>query len=1676
MANKNRDVELVVRAKNEASKTISSVADALELLNKANEDVARSAGKTSGFVEKLGAELNRLNAESKGLEALSKISGNMDRATSAIARMEKGLADSNAEFSRLGQETERTAANIKKLESSLNSAKAAFDRETKAAAEAKAEQSKINAQVRQAESAYNRLAARVTAAKAPNEQLALSYIDQENALQSLLARQRAAASGYTEQKTKVAAAAESLKEYQAQIKAAGQNQRDLRQSTEQIAGSIERQSKAINQAKADLAGITSTATTVATALGGVAVSSDKITAASLNTAKGIEQVNKALQAQKALAGGSAGGGAGVQASAQLQAARALRSAREEYTRTAAEATRLGQAVATAASPTAELRQQFLLAQAAAAQARTAYEAQAASLNRLRGITQGTVGAFLQRTAQTRAASAADQQANNSARSLASTLAALARALFGIQGAARQSASSMTGLKNSFSAFYGESRQALSFFQRLRGELLGLSTQFIGFYAAVQNIGGVVRAFQTIEAAQNRLGAVFKQDGGRIAQELKFLEGTAARLGIEFGVLSDEYAKFAIAADAANFSNESTRKIFLSVAEAARVNKLSLENTQGVFLALQQIISKGKVSSEELRRQLGDRLPGAFNIFADAIGMTTAELDKALQQGEVFATQDTLLKFADQLTERFGGQLPKALQSVTTEIGKFQNNLFQAQAQVANGGFIDALKRALQELNKFFQSQEGVAFFTKLGAALGKMVDLLTVVVKNFDLLGKAIQIVIAYKVAQVITQAAGAMTAFATQTRLAGTSMITFRGNALATVGAVNGLTNGLRAAGFAGFANSLRGLVAGFVGAARGAAALRVGFTVLAGGARLLMGALGGPIGLLITLGTIIATEVFANWATDVDTATEALSEHERIMRAVAEAYGDVNAKIDDAGAKLKGVSLAQANANVLALRGSFQKLTEEVQNVDTALVKSVSFGRAGGKTTFLTGEEAAIKSLFKEFQSGTITVDELKKRFDDLSKTIKTVRGAEVAQEFGTLIDKLVQGKLSIEDASRLAKELGSSLEGISGPAGEAAKRIEEASKATAETVDPFAKAKEATKTYTEALDELKSKLPGFKEEMDKLKDIAAIDEAFRKVAASAQTLSQVLGAANFAESAKLLAGVTGTSGFSGKASSLIKQFEGFRSTPYYDVNAFRAGFGSDTVTLADGSIQKVVQGMRVSVEDANRDLARRIGEFAATVQGQLGAERFGQLNQDQQAALTSIAYNYGSLPERLVAAIKSGNTQSITETIRSLASDNGGVNAKRRNLEADVFASGGRGLDDAVITENLKAQTTELEKQADLKKKAAEEQAKAREGFTQQIADNQFELSNLQESARQQFINNQLRQQELKYKEAGLTLTEQEKQKITETAGALFDKQNKEKMAGEEKQRIEQAVNQLIEQRKELLEQIAFAESQGDTTKAAELKLKLEETNTELQTAITNAQQFWANMGGAEADLAKLKLDGVKNSLVEVKKGFIDAKQVNDIFINGLSNAFSSVAESIAGVISGTLTLKEGLKSIGQAFLKFAADFLLQIGQMIVKQALLNALTGAGGGGGIGGFLSGLFHRGGVVGAGGGQTRLANPAWFNYAPRLHEGGVPGLKRNEVPAILKENEEVLTENDPRNVLNGGLSGGLSGGGGQPNVKIVNTFDAASYLEEAINSPAGERAVLNYIKANSGAVKAVLS
>lgn len=313
-----------------------------------------------------------------------------------------------------------------------------------------------------------------------------------------------------------------------------------------------------------------------------------------------------------------------------------------------------------------------------------------------------------------------------------------------------------------------------------------------------------------------------------------------------------------------------------------------------------------------------------------------------------------------------------------------------------------------------------------------------------------------------------------------------------------------------------------------------------------------------------------------------------------------------------------------------------------------------------------------------------------------------------------------------------------------------------------------------------------------------------------------------------------------------------------------------------------------------------------------------------------------------------------------------------------------------------------------------------------------------------------------------ERGIKLNEENLRTYTEILQHNWDIEDSKRR----QQALEQTMSTLEQQRAELQRQILFAQETGDLSKAAQLQGQLNGVNAALLTAIDNMIAFWQATGGPGAAAAILALEGKKDAVTDIgRRALITGKQFNDAFASTATSALDKFAQSVG----------EGqnvLKSLAQAFLQFAADFLRQIAQMIIQQLIFNAISAGGGGGGQGG-VGGMFarffgskHTGGLVGHGGG-FRAVNPAVFANAQRYHSGGLVG---NEVPIIAKRNEEVLTEDDPRHRFNGGM------GGGNVTLKNVNVLDPGDVMAAGLETEAGERSFFNFVTRNAAAIRGAIA
>lgn len=199
------------------------------------------------------------------------------------------------------------------------------------------------------------------------------------------------------------------------------------------------------------------------------------------------------------------------------------------------------------------------------------------------------------------------------------------------------------------------------------------------------------------------------------------------MGLSIQKLGPAYAGFQAGASGTSLAGDGARDVFLKVADASRVMGLSVEKQQRVFTALTQVMGKGTLASEEIRGQIGEALPGAFNIAARAMGVTTQELGKMLQQGKVLS-EDFLPKFANQLEKEFGN-LEGAVDRPGNAFVRLQNVIYQAFAVIGRAGVsqlaVDALNKiraAVQDLidNGSLErwTKGTVSYLREAGKALG----------------------------------------------------------------------------------------------------------------------------------------------------------------------------------------------------------------------------------------------------------------------------------------------------------------------------------------------------------------------------------------------------------------------------------------------------------------------------------------------------------------------------------------------------------------------------------------------------------------------------------------------------------------------------------------------------------------------------------------------------------------------------------------------------------------------------------------------------------------------------------------------------------------------------------------------------------------------------------------------
>lgn len=267
----------------------------------------------------------------------------------------------------------------------------------------------------------------------------------------------------------------------------------------------------------------------------------------------------------------------------------------------------------------------------------------------------------------------------------------------------------------------EAREEANSFQRelRQGFAIGIGNEVVRQISMMPRrikamTDSLVDARLEMEAIRGRLEYVAGDKAGMLWDKAK---EKADRYGQSVIVVGRAFGQMLAGAKKSNLTFEETERIFDSLLAASTVLSLSSEETDSALRAIIQIIGKAKVSAEELRQQLGERLAGAFNLAAESMGLTNAELDKMLERGSL-TESEFLPRFADTLNQTFDPHVAKRAAELRGQLHRLNNAWFEIKLTLGDSGVIDSYTKSLQrmlEITKSPDFQDGLKY---IGEGMG----------------------------------------------------------------------------------------------------------------------------------------------------------------------------------------------------------------------------------------------------------------------------------------------------------------------------------------------------------------------------------------------------------------------------------------------------------------------------------------------------------------------------------------------------------------------------------------------------------------------------------------------------------------------------------------------------------------------------------------------------------------------------------------------------------------------------------------------------------------------------------------------------------------------------------------------------------------------------------------------
>lgn len=1242
---------------------------------------------------------------------------------------------------------------------------------------------------------------------------------------------------------------------------------------------------------------------------------------------------------------------------------------------------------------------------------------------------------------------------------------------------------------------------------LISNLKNLAGAYVTVFTAINAFKDIVKTAADTEASQVRISTALggSQEQGAIAFE--HAANAARQLKLDILPTVDGYGKFLAVVKDTPLAGAGATKTFDDLLTIIRAFKLAPESMDLVIKALISMAARGHVAAQELNR-IDIDLPVGFR---QAIAQTSGFGDnmtafaKAVHDGKIGL--DQIQPALDKLAESAKGGLGEALKTAQSSFADFRNALFDFKNAIANGDFMKGIVDGVNALSSVIRDPSASEGLRGIADGFGRLLTFVAELAPYAHSLFAVLSAIAAVKLVSMVAS-------FQTLYQVIGSLFAS-----LAQFGA----------AGIFGIFGGLEAGLAGIIALITGPAGIALGVAVVAGG--------------------------FAYWLTGTKSAQEGLVSYKNTLDSIKGSLLESGGDATKLGTGVADLPISAIEQQLASQKRYFDQTAASVDTLGARIKASVSstqlVGEFGDFQSGTNAEIGALAALFAKYKEGQISITDFRTQIEELNKTFTDPQAKDFAAQLSDAATKsaVFSNNVLVLEGALLAA--GAKLN-ISA---EEAKRAGEAYEAMWKEAAKGGPALDALDKYKQALDGLLEKVPALKQKLAELNNEQDITS---KVLSGRTDLSQKYGAGvidsrDLRNNTQQLTDAAATA----RAAGATQEFEKtksyddqvFEARQYLQANSDHPDRPGDTTelhpdfaielatafkaALAEGIQLKLTSGFREPGQTGSKYDAEGFSSHSYGIAADVNGTNLKTGQPADPAKVAAIlgqagAYNpYGSddpkefnhfqlLPTKLendpdlLKALQAAKNAGDTGAMFAAASPPGAAKKATTQHDEDVRQDAEqdeeddqrakKGIQDAQeLLQTEQARVAVVVGLANYKKQNPD--------ASQADLDNEKKLLITQQAELEVKANVD------KYKDQNPTATKEQIDAYTQlqekihalTAERATDSEVERSTSKTASENLAQ-LNSLVTQRRGLMKELATATESGDDSKLDKVKGELTENKSASDALIDSLTKMYETLGGAKGAEGLQRLNTIKQGLTDmtgkVQIFGLSVKQTQELandFVNDVASAFDTFAEEIASGV-------KPIQALGDAFRKFASDFLKQIADMIIKAelfkllgltqggvasggGLLGSLSGAStsgaasgaagaaasGGGSIfssiGSFFSSVFHSGGVVGEPA-MTRQVSPLVFAGAQRYHDGGLIGLSPDEIPIIAKKNEEVLTANDPRHRDNGGMA--VNNVAKQP--RIVNLFDAPTFLSAALGAPEGEQAIMNYVRANAGAIKAAIN